>query len=772
MQFVKNIVDSIGCVVGDTNVDAIIDNMDQYHARVWKQFSLMPIEKLPKRKEQSSNESRQFGSVYSSPKSLLLPSISPKQNRSPLSSNSGRKEFHVALKEVVAQPNSHQENVFLALYDAKSKLYQLEQCLLSPAYPTERKSKHKNLESSPLNLDKISQTLEKTEKIMAELKAEILNSQASVLTTKDNLDSIFKTLQTPSSSIESATDALKMLSEHLTDRLYQFINLVDADELFLTLAKQLRIFWLVHFPNHQKGPYSTFESQLNDYVEVLFNVLIETCQINSKTDFSPLTSNVSLEVFLTLFESILPYSAVVGGQSEFSVNSVMRIRYLISILETGLVSQYSLISSNINGFPQVRVIMALLRLLHKYSLKAINKPATDLPPFDYPAIYANVLGKMLNSAKSLLLSKTFLNHTAIFLLEIYEIFEVYSGTVFRFPYLFLNTNNFLSFSGFKIHDDPFGLDCLKKFLDSLLNSLGDSIWNYMGPMEHKLHSQNIEPNSIELWKYISKKYPQMEEEAENDEPSAMEIMEIPMASSSTLVTPMPPLPSPAESPLTTRIERVYSPTIDVDKEEKGKGDSVLIVSETIQSTPFKKSLSPFGTSLTWLKSLPATIHRRISCGEENRSGNTKRKLALPEVIDLDDSVPDEGSVSTPKQPSSSETVGESPSPNKKHKCDGNSESNAELKKPLVIDLDAEPSTSPQLTSPQLTSPQMTSPPTLASSAAEAVRQSSKSASSSSKSSAPSESDQLKMQVLHLQGELSQMGKRFDRLMEKLTHRPN
>ncbi|KAH9398358.1 hypothetical protein TYRP_019005 [Tyrophagus putrescentiae] len=685
MQFVKNIVDSIGCVVGDTNVDAIIDNMDQYHARVWKQFSLMPIEKLPKRKEQSSNESRQFGSVYSSPKSLLLPSISPKQNRSPLSSNSGRKEFHVALKEVVAQPNSHQENVFLALYDAKSKLYQLEQCLLSPAYPTERKSKHKNLESSPLNLDKISQTLEKTEKIMAELKAEILNSQASVLTTKDNLDSIFKTLQTPSSSIESATDALKMLSEHLTDRLYQFINLVDADELFLTLAKQLRIFWLVHFPNHQKGPYSTFESQLNDYVEVLFNVLIETCQINSKTDFSPLTSNVSLEVFLTLFESILPYSAVVGGQSEFSVNSVMRIRYLISILETGLVSQYSLISSNINGFPQVRVIMALLRLLHKYSLKAINKPATDLPPFDYPAIYANVLGKMLNSAKSLLLSKTFLNHTAIFLLEIYEIFEVYSG--------------------FKIHDDPFGLDCLKKFLDSLLNSLGDSIWNYMGPMEHKLHSQNIEPNSIELWKYISKKYPQMEEEAENDEPSAMEIMEIPMASSSTLVTPMPPLPSPAESPLTTRIERVYSPTIDVDKEEDGK-------------------------------------------------------------------VPDEGSVSKPKQPSSSETVGESPSPNKKHKSDGNSESNAELKKPLVIDLDAEPSTSPQLTSPQLTSPQLTSPPTLASSAAEAVRQSSKSASASSKSSAPSESDQLKMQVLHLQGELSQMGKRFDRLMEKLTHRPN
>lgn len=422
MQFVKTIVDSIGCAGGDANTDNIINNIEQYHYRIWKHFSLMPIQKLSETKESPSNGGCKIGaSQFSSPKSLMLPSTSSIFDRSSL--NKDFIQFRGLNYKKVYKPSSQQENVFLALNNYKSSMCHLEHCIFSSVPDPDYEK--------TVNIDKVSGLLEKADHLVTELKEELVNKFPSVVATKEQLDGILKTLQTNSTSIENATIALKSLSQILTDHFHECINLIEIDELLLTLAKQLRIYWLVHFPNHQTG--TIFESQLEQFIEAIFTVLNDICPMRSKEEIL-LMSNVSLGAYTMFLESLLPYLAVINDQNGICLNSnpVLRSRNLIYKLESSLIVRYSLKSGSFNDSLQVRVTIALLRLLKKYSLQAINKPATDLPPLDFPAIYANALNKqfdMLNCCQSILSRKLFLNHTAIFLLEIYELFEVYSGIV-------------------------------------------------------------------------------------------------------------------------------------------------------------------------------------------------------------------------------------------------------------------------------------------------------------------------------------------------------
>lgn len=277
----------------------------------------------------------------------------------------------------------------------------------------------------------------------------------------------------------------------------------------------------------------------------------------------------------------------------------------------------------------------------------------------------------------------------------------------------------------------------------------------MGPLERKLRSQNIEPTSVEFWKYISKKYPKKEEKEKADE-SSVNVSENPMPSTSSSSTTPVPLPLQAESPLTTQIEEIHSPmTTDDEIKEKEQEDVPmnLISTANVPST----SLS-FGTSISWLKSIKSSIRRRMSHGEEEPE-NRKRKLFIPEIVDIDDSGPD-----TERTPPVASEAGPSTSPNKKHKVStDNFANNSELTKTHdVIDLESEPDSLQQPTP-------LATPPSLASSAAEAVRQSSQMA-APLKSTSPPESELLRMQVLKLQSELSQMGTEFNRLLEKLNNR--
>lgn len=275
----------------------------------------------------------------------------------------------------------------------------------------------------------------------------------------------------------------------------------------------------------------------------------------------------------------------------------------------------------------------------------------------------------------------------------------------------------------------------------------------MGPLEHKMRSQNIDPTSLELRKYISKKYPKKEEK-ENGNSNFVSVPDTPIPSTSSVAVSLPP--SEVESSLTTNIEQSHSPmTTDDDNKEDKEQEEVPM---DLMSTPDAPSASlSLGTSISWLKSIKSSIQRRISRGEEEPE-NKKRKLFMPEVIDIDDSGPD-----TEPIPLVSSETGPSTSPNKKQKVSTVTLKNKSepTKMHDVIDLECEHDAQTQR------STLMATPPSLASSAAEAVRQSSNQT-SPLKSPTPSESEMLKMQLLKLQNEFSQMSNQFNRLLEKLN----